>query len=1068
MTARSTGDAVRLADRLTAMRRSPDIMPLALMVSFDPDHHPELDQEPLERISYQLSNIGARRQWMLSDSTRVETLASIVRADGARGLAEASRRVAPDFATPLDTVLASALQGDPIHLNQLIDESGEEEHLLAALRVIRWFQQVEAAVPAAPSLRSGFDRDEIRARLALLETLRPVRRLTLGGCVGRENDLGALHDHIEDWAGPDFTDLFGRHPMLVSGIGGIGKSTLVARFVQDLHERADDETMAWAYLDLDRPTLSTFEADDLIDDILRQVGSQLSDYRRRTEQTRGDVQYYQKGQGLESKGIEGWRHGVEVVADLVNSQAAGRLVVVLDTYEELERASAAAMTDSAGMESVTGLTLEDEIFEMFNSLAVATQSLRLVVSGRAPAERFRMLDHPDDRRLVVRPFDQSSATKILALFYEAARAEKGDGAAAGFEEGVARDVYQLVGGSPLVLRLAARVLAREGVARFADVAQRAHTLSKVRAGLIVGFLYNRILDHLSPSDPRYRDVLPQIARVSLPLHRVDEALMREVLLPAIGREDLSVEAAGLLDSLRMETAMVEGVDGFRSSSGSGPVRVRPELRGPALRVLVLESRVTVEDIHERAIGFYEAHPDRPESADELVYHRLALGQDVGDRIELVATARDGIDPWLDGLPSDARNVVSAAVLQPRRYDEEQLLRGWEQRVASSARSAFASGEIGEAEQQLAKRAERSVSSPLHELDARVHQARGRFDLARAAYQRDIDGTVAAGRTGAFAASSLALASAEELTFDDPEAGVQVLTAAISEPLLASANPYRLELHLNRMTMLERAAMDADWWVEELDALTILQHLTPLELERHTSLTRLLAATLGRSDLSYIRQAVERIGIGPDPADQHILSLAKALAGSGAAPAGDGEGAVEFWYQELIGRGQGLETLLTDLWSTEGEQPPSAVLEALRAIYVWWGVPLDAAAGPDRAEAVEESAGDGPEQHFLDDQPDFRKTEFQSLERIIIGAYHEPGDLELLASQIGLDGSQMDLAKPVERAAREFVKAASEQPGLPALVDNILLDDNSRSFHGELRGLVGDVWLEQRSATGDQP
>jgi peptide/nickel transport system permease protein len=46
--------------------------------------------------------------------------------------------------------------------------------------------------------------------------------------------------------------------MVVHGIGGIGKSTLVARFVMDLHDAAErGERLAWAYLDLDRPTLES-------------------------------------------------------------------------------------------------------------------------------------------------------------------------------------------------------------------------------------------------------------------------------------------------------------------------------------------------------------------------------------------------------------------------------------------------------------------------------------------------------------------------------------------------------------------------------------------------------------------------------------------------------------------------------------------------------------------------------------------------------------------------------------------------------------------------------------------
>lgn len=141
-----------------------------------------------------------------------------------------------EVAAPLDSALQRMLdiatRGRPVDTDAL-----DEDELVAALHVGRWCAAA-GSLGAVPDLvPSGFDRERVEGRLALIETIRPVREITADGCLGREAERDRLRRHV-DGPGPHVS-LIDHPALLVYGIGGVGKSTLVAQFVLDLAERTD-------------------------------------------------------------------------------------------------------------------------------------------------------------------------------------------------------------------------------------------------------------------------------------------------------------------------------------------------------------------------------------------------------------------------------------------------------------------------------------------------------------------------------------------------------------------------------------------------------------------------------------------------------------------------------------------------------------------------------------------------------------------------------------------------------------------------------------------------------------
>jgi AAA ATPase-like protein len=1033
----------QLGDELATTRL---VERLAVLATFDPIGvaGDEVGPDVLRLLCRPIVTADGRPAAMLAGRRRVDALAAMLRRGGPGELRSTRDHIEADHDTPLQRMLDAFTLDRHLPVN-----ARNEDELLASLDVWQWATEAIARADQLGKLWVEPDRDQIEGRLALLDVTRAVRRLTSEGCLGRERELEQLHRFARTARG--YASLREDPAMVVHGIGGVGKSTLIARFVTDLFEAAErGPALAWAYLDLDRPTLSSCAPDVLIRDILRQVAAQFPDYQRsirRSAQVHGERS---KGAGLEGlDGVWSYRELVYELASFVRQLNDGSLLVVLDTYEELEREAAVQRTATRG-ELIRNRRpahrhLVEELYGTFAQLAEELPGFRLVVAGRGPAALFADPERPD-RQLHVLPLQADAALEVLRYFVDR-EAERARRAAPEVDEELGRQIIELVGGIPLTVRLAARVLVEEGSGAVVDAARRAQTLDRVRSELVRGFLYQRILDHVTAPQPADTYALRQVARASLALRQVTAELIEVVLVPALKQTGVEVEQepAKIFTALAAEVAFVR-------RAGTA-LRLREELRGPALAALKLADPRLVARVHALAIDYYSAQAAHDEDAAvELAYHRLATGTPATD-------IPPHLLPELQELVSELPPAVVTSVDRHRRGSYDVV--DWERDVVPKADAALRSGDLARVRELLGTRRERTAGSELHRLESRLRVAEGDPQGAIEPAERDLEAAAAAGDPVRYAGSAVRLAGLHEHQ-REPDGADDVLRRAGEAELLAGCPELRLELVLNRMGLRERAGRDtaATRWMLELDARLLLQRCEAGGLPISTALVRLLAATLGRDEPELLREAVRRVGLGHEEDPRRVEALIDALVAWDERRPDPGElarlvdlptdGELRRVWSALAGLGTDAGFLLDRLF--DAMAPPPAVTEALRMVYLWWAAPELQQLEPESATASG-ALGEGP--------VNWERQDLRELEEIVLTTYPTATEIRVLAAGAGIAVDAISWTRSNRRSTREVLGIALRSGRVDALLEYMLRDPAARVVHQRLLELVSVEWLRSR-------
>ena len=1068
MMVQTAADA-RLADarRRRRLAHSALVEQLAVLAEFDPSRLEDEDATDVIRLFCSTVPPPTDQPLLvLSTKSRLEAFTSILQRDGAAGLTARRKGTTPHVYTPLQRML------DVFTLQRTsAAEKLDEDELLAALEVWRWATESTAHARITGSVRIPFDRDAIEGRLASLDVTRALRKLVRRGCVGREEQLARLRGYLDE--PPAATGLTNDPAMVVYGIGGVGKSTLMARFVMDLvdgraggpsgehvHDGGADgfsgeEGVAgefsgtWAYLDMDRPTLRNYEPTAILDEIVRQVGAQLPEGRRLLEGTRREGARRSKGAGLEAFDaplLYGW---AEDLVWSLTELGRDKLVVILDTFEEVTVAEPERPT---------------QIFSLFNWLGARIETLKLIVSGRAPAAPFAQRD---DRILHLTNFSGDAAVRLLRHFLAAA-----GGGGVHVDATLAREVVDTVGGNPLTLQLAAGVLASEGWRGF-DEEARAAAVDRVRQEFIQGFLYRRILDHIEASNATATDELRTVAKAALVLRSVTPQLLAAAVLPAVGMQS-DQDAAWFYSELGREVAFVERYPDH--------LRLREELRGPALIAIGYEDQALVDRVHRAAATHYA--PRRTidqEAREEFAYHQLALGVPLAD-LELDDATIARIAGSLPTLPAGAaagpggQRARSQADLSAER---EQL--AWERRAWSEADAALSSRRFDDVRNLLAERDTRRPDTQLYRIESRLHEAEGDLPAALDLSRLDLAASRAADDRTRFAAAAVRTAELEERL--GREVAADTLRSAADDALLAGDPSMRLQLHLNRITTMERMGLlsEDQRWSLELDARALLARVPSAEIAEGTALIKLLAATLGRDQPTLVRAAAIQVGLGPDEDPVRLRRLAAAVAkwdrdqdapGRLARVLGIGTaGPVNesTWVSALSGLGPEAGQRIDKLWETE--PPPYHVREALRALYLWWGAappaqggkqaglayPVSDSRGLGRpAPIIHGKSGEQADPARIFDRPiDFSRREDQLLHRVVVDGYGNPQSLLSLADRAGIDPDLVDVTGSPDAMVRKFLLQASDMGELRRVVEVILDDPSIGTLARVLRDLGED-------------
>jgi tetratricopeptide (TPR) repeat protein len=717
-----------------------------------------------------------------------------------------------------------------------LDELGFDE-LHAALTVVGWFDGAPRARAALAERSIALpSADDVRHHIERARLLLPLRALVDETFCGRARELDLLADHVA-----------ARHRpwLMIHGPGGMGKSTLLARFLlEHMTSNGPSPTLAFAaYLSFDRADLLPEQPLTLLAETVRQLrllvpslssaAEKLEHYVRSTLQADSRAEAERRSSGQQRKGHDrDERRFIRLFADLVRTTLSeDRLaLLILDTFEQVQRKGPIAVARH---------------LDFLDMLQFHCPALRIVAAGRAP------VDDPRFTGLSLEGFDPATAHLFLR------RQLPGEGAE---YEAALHSITQVVGSDPLSLKLAASLIGREGPRALLDAALRRQIQLRLQPEEVQGVLYRRILDHLDDPDLR------RIASPGLTVRKVTPDVIREVLAGpcGLGRVD-DQRARALFRMLRDEAALVEDVPGQEA------VTHRSDVRRVMLPLLHRDAEDTVKRIHRKAIAYYRWLPETDpvtaaEHRAEELYHRLSLEQasETLDR-RWLAEAGPLLDSALDELPVRGRVYLSerlglTVAPELRAQADDEL---WGRQALRAGTALLADGSAEDVVALLDERpGQVGDDLALATLRIRALATLGRTAEAYSLVDRALDLASDASDAAGFVEIALLGARIDEDRgrFD---AALGLLSQAqraaeapgTSEATVLSVAAAQLRLHRRGGTLETEEAQQL-----RADVLEHIPRFGSRNLARYPSLVRELAAEVGEDAPSLVSQTARLQGI----------------------------------------------------------------------------------------------------------------------------------------------------------------------------------------------------------------
>lgn len=669
-----------------------------------------LADQALNRLSREIDEVVSESGtfWRLNADARRVGLADLVATGNLRKmLASVPADLEDRFGTFLRRSLAGKSQrGEPRGLSTL-DPDGLMDWALA-----RDFAEGALGRPAHKGARTPRLVLARRAEEARLDHVAPRRRF-----FGREAASAAMLAYAREGSflpplkqlGRDRQDATFVRPALVTGIGGSGKSALVANLVRSVKGRNWSGPVV-VTLDFDRLSLALGAEREWLAEVTRQIArarpalaERLSEVRLAGRRTLDD--YLREVGSMERLSsthllnvVMVMRHKLKEV--LGQSGLANEpLIVIVDTFEEVLVRSDMSLDDAALDREPYGLILSflDSLDDLGGPSGSLFGSTRAIVAGRA---------HPflgDDARLgrwfnahfEVGELEPAAAARLLR-----------DRVGAQLAWGRARKIAKAVPRYPIVLILVASFLAGGDGARLDELLAEGG-LGDLNAEAATQVLYKRFLERLRTyEEPDGKggiiripqEELSRLAQPGLALPFVTPELIRLVLAGPCGLGEVDQHRAGVLfRALSRAVWLVE-------AAGQQCVRHVPALRRIMLPMLATDVTVDADGraikdrllaVHAAAARWYrEGGATAPDAAQFAAYHDCfrgnvsAIAEDATLRRRVLDLAGDDVS----SMPREARALLirergtSSALStdEAAALPEEQRLRA--KRERRSARS----------------------------------------------------------------------------------------------------------------------------------------------------------------------------------------------------------------------------------------------------------------------------------------------------------------------------------------------------------------------------------------------
>lgn len=421
----------------------------------------------------------------------------------------------------------------------------------------------------------------------------------------------------------------GRKPLAIWGTGGVGKTTLLSRFMLE-HIDAAERSYPFAYLDFDRPSISPRDHFGLFAEICLQVSAQFEELDASLRELREEALEKQpesptSDSDARLEGLVGkFRRRVDEFLDDQESyfEWSRPILIVLDTFEVVQY-------DSNQVKHL----------ERFLRLFVKSKwsRLRLVVSGRKRIDRLVGAVEPYE----LQGIDTSGASDLLLRLSQRASKPISAGSADDLAEllAIKRTILAEPRVHPLRVRMIADIFRSKKQQGGEEIAKALidelrsdlkRTGSAARS-LVDGILIRRIIDHVT--DQRVQ----ALADPGLVVRRITPEVIQRVMArgtPQPGSktpvdsvsfepwEMSRTEAKSIYEAFSKEVTLVEH-DGRA-------LKHRQDVRSEMLPLIKARSPNRFKLLHRLAFGHFveqTQHGDE-ESAAEAVYHGLWCGQDL--------------------------------------------------------------------------------------------------------------------------------------------------------------------------------------------------------------------------------------------------------------------------------------------------------------------------------------------------------------------------------------------------------------------------------------------------------
>ncbi|OXM55758.1 CHAT domain-containing protein [Amycolatopsis alba] len=736
-----------------------------------------------------------QRHWRLNDTVRRSLVLQADFAELRAAWARIPRRPADDRQWAIDQYIGA---GTPVDLDSL-----SLPRLRAVAWLARWLGGVAEHLPAG---------DELAKELGIGELLEPFRALAGDHFVGRGDVLGELENRFRE----------PRAPVLIHGLGGIGKSAVAVRHLLDLAGR---RRALVGYLNFDHSAIDPAEPVSLIAAIARQVTVQIDGPAGPNAAARLATECHERlragNRALEapSAGSAARVPHDDLLDELAKAVDGDRLLLVFDTFEEVQRRDR---------------PIQRRFSEFLAELSRRLDQPSVILAGRSPAPELGL----DEIRLT--GLDRGEAVDLLLKLLPA------------HPPSDARRIVDLVGTSPLALHLAA------GVLRKAPLDEALQDIA-VHRGTIEGELYRRLLGHIQDPDVR------RIAHPGLTLRRVTPELIQDVLAkPCLVDVPDAGRACSLFDGLAREAMLVT-----RTPDGQAVVH-RTDVRQTMLRRLAADETVVAKRIHRAAVRYYNGRGGVVARAEEI-YHRLMLGQ----RRETLDTRWDDsvlahLLPSLDDLPPASKAYLAAKSPTLSVSDEDLRQADIEvgrRLVIRRAAELVSAGDGTEALRELDDHVSRTSdrSPALSGLRVQALELLGRFEEALSVAVEERKHLAHAGAMQDFVVFTLHRARMDE-RLGNAAAAKPYLTETLTQCRRLPPTPQHLLGRVGLIVCLLRLRRYGlplgDGLVEELsaEAVEVADRLPIKEISTVPGLLRDLAAELGERSPRLLDAALRRVGL----------------------------------------------------------------------------------------------------------------------------------------------------------------------------------------------------------------